>query len=204
MDDAILLAQTITEVVLGVLPLAQTQFASDGGEETVLIPVVGSMIAQKGEQNGFYRFHQKKVASSAPFVTGGTLQFTFSTLSRFIVPGSCPNLDAIGLTALPPLTVETLPEGMNSTQLFSIEGTVTASNASMVYLSGQNVPVTVPISNVNCEGGRTFFFAPFPYDSGFSRGLTIGALVSGSTPTFNSSADVATAAIYGPALIEVN
>lgn len=93
---------------------------------------------------------------------------------------------------------------MNNTQLFSVNGTISASNVSIAYISGQNLPVTVPISNVNTEGGKTFFFAPFPYDSGFARGLTLGALVSGSSPTFNSSAEVAAATLYGPALIEVD
>ena len=162
------------------------------------------MIAQEGEQNGLYRSLQKKVASAAPMLTGGAPQFAYSAISQFIIPGSCPNIDVIGLKAFPSLTVETVPEAKNSTQLFSIEGSVTAKNASVVYLSGQNVPVTVPISNINTEGGKTFFFAPFPYDSGFARGLTIGVLVSGSMPEFKSNADVAAATIYGPALIEVN
>lgn len=162
------------------------------------------MIAQKGEQNGFYRFLQKKVASSAPMLTGGAPQFAFSTISRFIIPGSCPNLNATGFTAFPALNVETVPGASNNTQLFSVHGTITERNVSMVYLSGQNIPLTVPISNINTEGGRTFFFAPFPYDSGFARGLTIGALVSGSMSMFNCSAEVAAATIYGPALIEVN
>jgi hypothetical protein len=112
--------------------------------------------------------------------------------------------DAIGLTAFPALTVETTPKAQNSTQLLSIEGTVSASNASIAYVSGQNTPVTVPISNVNTQGGTTYFFASFPYDAGFARGLTIGALVHGANATFNSTAAVAAATIYGPALIEID
>lgn len=202
--DAIRFAQKFTEVALGVLPTAQIQFSSDGGDEDILIPVVGSMIAQKGEQSGWYRSLQKKVASAAPMLTGGTPELAFSAISRFTVHGSCPNIDVMGLKAFPQLTVETIPEAKNSTQLFSLEGCVTAKNASMVYLSGQNVPVTVPIFDVNAEGGKTFFFASFPYDSSFARGLTIGALVSGSMPTFKTNAEATAATIYGPALIEVN
>ncbi|KAG0649388.1 hypothetical protein D0Z07_4423 [Hyphodiscus hymeniophilus] len=202
-DDAILLAETFTEVVLGVLPIAQSLFAADGGDESALIPIVGSIIAQEGEQVGYYRFLQKKVASSAPLLTGGAPQFAFTAISQFIVPGSCPNIDAIGLTAFPGLTVETMPKAENSTQLFSVEGTVSASNATLVYISGQNLPVSVPISNVNTQNGTSFFFAPFPYDAGFNRGLTIGALVAGANMQFNSTADVAAATMFGPALIEV-
>lgn len=203
-DDAILLAQTFTDVVLGVLPVAQGLFAADGGDESALVPIVGSIIAQEGEQVGYYRFLQKKVASAAPLLTGGAPQFAYTAISQFIVPGSCPNINAIGLTAFPALTVETIPKAENSTQLFSVNGTVSASNATMVYISGQNLPVSVPISNVNTQGGKSYFFASFPYDMGFARGLTLGALVSGANMQFNSSADVAAATMYGPALIEVD
>jgi hypothetical protein len=102
------------------------------------------------------------------------------------------------------LNIETTLEAKNSTQLFSVEGTVNAANPSLVYVSGQNLPVTVPISNVNTEGGKPYFFAPFSYGAGFARGLTIGALVKGSNATFNSTAEVAAATFDGPALIEVD
>lgn len=147
---------------------------------------------------------QEKVASAAPLLTGGAAQFAYTAISQFIVPGSCPNINVIGLTAFPALTVETMPKAMNSTQLFSINGTVTAADACIAYISGQNLPVTVPITNTNTEGGKTYFFAEFPYDEGFARGLTIGALVKGANAVFNTSAEVAAATIAGPALIEVN
>ncbi len=83
---------------------------------------------------------------------------------------------------------------------------VTAADVSIAYISGQNVPVTVPISGVNTDSnsGKTYFFADFPYEAGFARGLTIGALVTGANVTFGSSADVAAATLYGPALIEID
>ena len=203
-DDAILLAQTFTDVVLGVLPIAQSLFAADGGDEAGLIPIIGSIIAQEGEQTGYYRFLQKKVASAAPLLTGGAPQFAYTAISQFIVPGSCPNIEVIGLTAFPALTVETVPSAENSTQLFSVEGAVSASNATLVYISGQNLPFSVPISPVGTEDGTTYFFAPFPYDAGFSRGLTIGALVAGANMQFNNTAEVAAATLFGPALIEID
>ena len=203
-DEAIILAETFTDVALGVLPLAQAQFSADGNQETALIPILGSIIGQEGEQNGLYRVLQKKIASSAPLLTSAAPRFAYTAVSNFIVPGSCPNINAIGLTAFPALNVETVPKAENSTQLFSVSGTINASNASVVYLSGQNLPVTVPIKNVNTSGGKTYFFADFPYDAGFARGLTIGAVVSGANPTFKNSADVAAATLFGPALIVVD
>lgn len=203
-DDAIALAETFTAIVLGVLPVAQGLFATDGGDESGLVSIVGSIIAQEGEQTGYYRSLQKKVASAAPLLTGSAPQFVYTAMSQFIVPDSCPNINVIGLTAFPALTVETMPKAMNSTQLFSVEGTVSATNATMVYISGQSLPVSVPISNVNTQGGKSYFFAPFPYDEGFARGLTIGALTSGADMKFNSTADVADATMFGPVLIEID
>lgn len=206
-DDAILLAQTFTDVVLGVLPVAQTVFAEDAGQEIALIQIIGSILAQEGEQVGFYRSLQNKVASAAPLLTGTGPQFAYTAISQFIVPGSCPNIEVIGLTAFPTLTTETIPMAENSTQLFSVNGTsVTASSASMAYISGQNLPVTVPITNVNVDtaANKTYFFASFPYDAGFARGLTIGALVSGTDKKFANITEVAAATLAGPALIEID
>jgi hypothetical protein len=64
--SAILLAQTFTDVVLGTLPGAQAVFASDGGEEAGLVPLIGAIIGQEGEQVGYYRALQKKIAAAAP------------------------------------------------------------------------------------------------------------------------------------------
>ena len=202
--DAVALAETFTEVILGVLPVAQGLFAADGGEELGLVAIVGSIIGQEGEQVGHYRSLQKKVAASSPLLTGGALQFAYTALFQLIVPGSCPNIDVIDLTPFPALTIETIPKAENSTQLFSVSGAINESNTTMVYISGQNLPVSVPISNVNTQDGKSYFFAPFPYDEGFSRGLTLGALVSGANASFKSAAEVAAATQYGPALIEID
>lgn len=202
--SAIALAQTFTDVVLGTLPVAQNLFAADGGDEAALVPVVGSIIGQEGEQNGYYRSLQKKVASAAPLLTGGAPQFAYTAISQFIVPGSCPNINVIGLTPFPALNLESKPKAKNSTLCYSIVGTVSVANVTLVYISGQNLPVSVPISNVTVTGGKSTFEAPFPYDSGFNRGLTIGALVGGAGKVFNSTAEVAAATFFGPALIEVD
>jgi hypothetical protein len=202
--SAIALAQTFTDVVLGVLPAAQGLFAADGGDEAALVPIVGSIIGQEGQQSGYYRFLQKKVASAAPLLTGGAPQFAYTAISQFIVPGSCPNIEVIGLKAFPALTLESTPRANNSVQTFSVSGAVSAANATLVYISGQNLPVSVPISNVTMAGNKTTFAASFPYQSGFDRGLTLGALVAGANKRFNSTADVAASTLFGPALIEVD
>lgn len=59
--DAVALAATFTDIVLGTLPEAQTIFGVDGGDEVPLINIFGVVLAQEAEQVGFYRFAQKKV-----------------------------------------------------------------------------------------------------------------------------------------------
>ena len=203
--QAILLAQTFTDVVLGTLPKAQAIFAADGGDESPLIQLFGSVLAQEGEQAGFYRYVQKKTPSAAPFLTGGSPSFTFTAIQAFIVNGSCPQpLPDIALTTFGTLTVLTTPEAKNMTLDFSVSGSVSPFNNSIVYLSGQNLPVAVPISNVKPVAGAFQFQASFPFESGFANGLTIAALVKGAGTTFNSTDSVAKATVYGPGLIEVD
>ena len=203
--DAITLAQTFTDVVLGTLPEAQVNFATDAGDESPLVPLIGSVLAQEGEQNGFYRLVQKKTPSAAPFLTGGSPSFAFTAIQMFIVPGSCPQpLSAINLTTFGPLTVVTKPEPKNMTLEFEVPGPVDSTKNSIVYISGQNVPLTVPITAVTSVAGMNHFTASFPFASGFANGLTIAALVKGTGQTFASNDAVAAATVNGPGLIEVN
>ena len=201
--SAILLAQTFTDVVLGTLPEAQAIFAADAGDESPLVPLLGSVLAQEGEQVGFFRFTQKKTPSAAPFLTGGSPGFAFTAIQMFIVPGSCPQpLSSVNLTTFGPLSVVTTAEAKNMTLEFAVPGAVSPGANSIVYLSGANVPVTVPISAVSAVAGKTTFSASFPFASGFAHGLTIAALVKG-TGQFKSNDAVAAATVYGPGLIEV-
>lgn len=202
--QAIVLAQTFTDIVLGTLPEAQAIFAADAGDESPLVPLFGSVLAQEGEQVGFYRFAQSKTPSAAPFLTGGSPSFAFTAIQMFIVPGSCPQpLSNINLTTFGPLTVVTTPEAKSMTLEFAVPGAVSPAANSIVYLSGANLPVTVPISNVSSVAGKSAFTASFPFASGFANGLTIAALVKGAGQTFKSNDAVAAATVYGPGLIEV-
>lgn len=137
-------------------------------------------------------------------MTGDGPQFAYTAISQFIVSGTCPNINVIGLTAFPSLTVENTPKAQNTTLLYSIAASnISSTSASIAYLSGQNVPVVVPISDVTTSGGKTYFFASFPYDAGFARGLTVGALVNGYMPTLANASQVASYTLAGPALIDV-
>ena len=86
---------------------------------------------------------------------------------------------------------------------FLVPGSVSVTANSIVYLSGANLPVTVPISNLSTIAGSYSFSASFPFASGFANGLTIAALVKGAGQTFKSNDAVAAATVYGPGLIEI-
>ena len=204
--SAITLANTFTDVVLGVLPQAQTVFAGDQGDESPLVNLLGSVLAQEAEQNGFYRSVQQKLPSAAPFLTTEGAAFAFTFLQGVIVPGSCPGVDIVSksVPTFMPLTVECKPTNVHQTVKYSVPGTVAADQNELVYLSGQNLPLAVPITNVNHDGNTTTFEAELPFESGFAKGLTIAALVKGSGVNFTSIGDVADKTVYGPGIIEVD
>jgi len=207
--SAIALANTFTDVVLSVLPTAQTAFAADGLEEIGLVQLIGSIIAQEGEQNGWYRTQQGKIASAAPFLTTSGAAFAFTALQSFIQPGSCPNIGVISdavPTLSPPLYVVTSPAvAENTTVEFKVSATVAPETNSVVYLSGQNDPVTVSMGPVISIDGFSYFNASFPFTSPsqFSKGLTIAVVVNGTGEQFANANDVVAATVSGPVLIEL-
>jgi len=203
-SEAMLLAQTFTDIALGTLPDAQAAFAVEGGQEIPLITLVSSVLGQEGEQVGFFRYAQGKVPSAAPLLTGGSPSFAFTALQMFIVPGSCPKpLSDIPLTTFGKLNIIAKPEPRNMTLEYSVAGQVDCENNAIVYLSGPLLPVTVRISDALFAGGVTHFKADFPFEEGFANGLTIAALVKG-TGKFATNDAVAAATVYGPGLIEIN
>ncbi|PWN26010.1 putative sexual development protein [Jaminaea rosea] len=207
--SAIALAATFTDVVLGTLSEAQQTFALDGGQAASgLVPLVGSIIAQEGEQDGAFRLIQRKTPSAAPFLTYSSGAFAFNAVAQnFLVPNSCSassNVSEIGLPSFKLLTPTTTPQAKNMT----LDYTTTYSDASaqanhIVYISGVNKPVVVPIKSVSKKGDSATFQAEFPFDAGFSNGLTLAALTTSAGP-FDSAAAVADKTVAGPGLIEVN
>jgi hypothetical protein len=167
------------------------------------VPLVASIIGQEGEQEGWYRIVQSKRPSSSPFLTASAGPFAFTALQSFVIPGSCPNINTIDIPTLKPLTVTTAnPKPVNQTLGFEVAGKANLEGLYVAYISGQNVAVVEPIMNVNSNKGLTTFSASFPFQDGFSNGLTIAAVVMGMGPFDNATA-VAGAAVYGPGLIEI-
>lgn len=218
-DSAIALASTFTDVVLGTLQDALAAFGADG--DVAFLPLVGSVIGQEGEQNGFYRLlsPQQKIPSALPFLTRSAAPFALSALlQNFVVPGSCPNLELLTnaipvFETLTPLNVGnltlkdqtltfTLSAAPNAT--VSLPSSLTSDDFSITYINQQNVPVTVPISNIKAsEKEKITFDALFPGQTNFLNGLTISALTKGKGP-FKAIEDVVKATVAGPGLIEIN
>jgi len=212
-EDAINLANTFTDVVLGTLQDAVTALGADG--DIGLIRGIAAVIGQEGQQDGFFRFLQDRTPSAQPFLTASAGPLAWSALNQnFVVPGSCPqNLSSFGL---PPvfgsLAVQNTPLSPGDQTL-----TFTAVQApsyqisnftdlQLVYVSGQLLPIVEPITNVKSMGNGTYQFdALFPQATDIMHGLTIAALTPSSV-TFNVTStvdDVANAALFGPALIEI-
>jgi hypothetical protein len=206
--DAIGLASTFTDVVLGTLQDVQSKLATDG--DAGLIRGIGSVIGQEGEQNGYYRTLLNKIPSALPFLTTSTREFAFSALNQnFVVPGSCPNIGEISLPVFGPLTVVTSnisPSTQNVQFSFTATASANAASAaglSVVYINQQNLPVVEPLLNPTQTGNTVSFSAAFPYAQFEMNGLTIAAVVKGSGPFANADA-VAQATVFGPGLIEIN
>jgi hypothetical protein len=90
-DDAIALAATFTDLVMGTLQDVIEIFANNN--DNALTRGIASVIGQEGEQEGFYRLlrNKKLIPSAQPFLTTSTRDFAFSALQGFIVAGTCPN-----------------------------------------------------------------------------------------------------------------
>jgi hypothetical protein len=209
-EDAIALASTFTDVVLGTLQDVVSLFGQDG--DNGLIGGVAAVIGQEGEQNGYYRTLQGKNPSALPFLTASTREFAFSALNQmFVVPNSCPNSGLITLPIFSPLNVLTSSDVAVESQ--KVQFSVAAGSSgwsssnpptSLVYINQQNTPIVETIENVSTSGDFITFEAAFPFNRAtFGNGLTIAA-VTNSTGPFTSAAEVADVTVFGPGLIEIH
>lgn len=204
-DSAINFARTFTDVVLGTLQDAITGLALNNDNEAVLIPLIGSVIGQEGEQNGFYRSLLDLIPSELPFLTRSTGPFAFSALNQnVVVPGSCPNINLINLPIFGALTVNTQniqPVNQDLSFTFTNNGT-DVNSISLVYINQQNLPIVEKPKNIQVNGDQVTFDAYFPFQKFIMNGLTIAAVTNSAGP-FQSATDVTSATLFGPGLIEV-
>jgi hypothetical protein len=205
-NSAIGLAATFTDVVLGTLQDVATNFASNPNT-TGVVRGIAATIGQEGEQNGFYRSLQGKIPSAQPFLTASARDFAFSALNQqFVVKGSC-DISGIPLKVFGALTLETANVGLGD-QTISLSFDISNYHGNsyedleFVLISGQNAPIVQDLKNVKKQGNKITFDAEFLQQTDLLFGLTIGAVVE-KGKALNSVDDVANAAVFGPALIEV-
>jgi len=215
LKDAVNLAETFTAVVLGALQGANVLFAKDGAPG--LIQTVSSVIGQEGEQNGYYRVFLDKVPSESPFLTAVPAPFAWSALQMFVVPGSCPfPLSNINLPIFPPLmtnggavaAIEPQDQDLSfAAELSSSDAAKQyvggdGSNLYLTYTTGQQLPISVPLKNVQWSGNHISFSAEFPFSKNVMQGFSHAALTTKNS--FESADAVVEAALAGPGVIQVN
>lgn len=144
-DTTIAFASTFTDIVLGTLQEALTNFGLDG-DGPDFIGLIGSVIGQEGEQNGFDRLlgQSSQIPSSQPFLTAAAGTFALSALHQMVVlPGSCP--DNIPVPVFSALNVE-MPNINPSTVKIKFsfatnETDLDTKGLRLVYINQQNVSV---------------------------------------------------------------
>ncbi|GAP86938.1 putative sexual development protein [Rosellinia necatrix] len=211
LSDAITLASTLTDVVLGTLQDASQSFAQNGDDGPVR--AVASVIGQEGEQNGFYRVLLGRLPAEKPFLTTNAAAFAFSALQQFVV--SCPfDVAAIPLPIFPPLNVLTAAEPRDMHLSFSADLSAAAAGPQLTadsdlgalfvtYLVGQQLPISVPLVDPRLsDAGVLTFDALFPFTENIMAGLSIAALTNSSN--FASADALVANTLAAPGLIEVN
>lgn len=202
-DSAIALAATFTDLVLGTLQDVVERFAL--GRDVDLAREIASVIGQEGEQQGWFRNHQGKIPSELPFLTTSDLNFAFTAIQNFVIPGSCPNIAEIPLRTFEPLQVLTPPgpKTQNVTFSFHEPGNETEQQFWMTYINQQNLPIVEPLHMLNRTGDNVTAKALFPYAENLMNGLTIAAVTKSDGP-FGDASTVAKWTLAGPGLIIVN
>ncbi|KAK0702990.1 hypothetical protein B0T26DRAFT_838784 [Lasiosphaeria miniovina] len=214
--DAVRLADTFTDLVLGTLQDASQGLAINGDNGAVR--GVASTIGQEGQQSGFYRSLLSKKPSEKPFLTTSVGPFALSALQQFIVPGSCPfQMSQIGLPIFPVLNVLSGDGGRTvepKDQTLSFSADLSGSSVlskiingngadlTVVYFSGQLVPIKTPLTNVRWSGNVITFDANFPFTENVMSGLTVASLAIDGV--FVVPGDVVGQTLAAPGLIQAD
>ncbi|CAM1503889.1 Fc.00g014800.m01.CDS01 [Cosmosporella sp. VM-42] len=214
LTEAVAIAETFTAVVLGALQDANVIFSTDGQQGAVRI--VSSVIGQEGEQNGLYRVFLKRVPSESPFLTTVPGPFAWSALlQNFVVPGSCPfDLSKVNLPIFPGLLVnggaiatvqphdQTLSFRANLQDFKAAEGYIGKTEGLyLTYTTGQQLPITVDLEDVQWDGSVITFSADFPYAENVMGGFSHAALTT--CRDFKDADSVVGSTLAAPGIIQV-
>ncbi|KGO78200.1 hypothetical protein PITC_034150 [Penicillium italicum] len=203
-DSALVLATTFTDVVLGTLQDVVERFALGG--DFALTREVSSIIGQEGEQQGWFRVMQGKVPSELPFLTTSDLNFAFTAIQNFVVPGTCPNINSIPLRTFATLNVITAPttaKTKNTKISFDARHGIDRDTLWLTYINQQNRPIVEPLRIISKDNSTITAEALFPYEAHQMNGLTIAVVTTTEGP-FPNAYSVANATLAGPGLFIIN
>jgi hypothetical protein len=201
--SAIALAATFTDVVLGTLQDVVERFAL--GRDVDLAREIASVIGQEGEQQGWFRASQGKIPSELPFLTTSDLNFAFTAIQDFVVPGTCPNINEIPLRTFEGLKILSTPgpQDQNITVQFNDPDHEADHSLWLTYINQQNLPIVEPLRFISRNGQEVHAEALFPFEENEMNGLTIAAVTKSGGP-FTDASSVAQWTLAGPGLIIVN
>lgn len=147
---------------------------SAAGDHTML-PILWSLATGLGEQLGFYRLFENLYPAERTFLTSVPPNLAYSTFSQVLA--KCPfPLDAI-LPIASPMYEDPINGGeafTYCTKLARVPADVTKLSLSII--TGDQVPITVPIRNVELNGTIIFFDSDFPRHEAIIEGLSVVAL----------------------------
>lgn len=146
------------------------------------IPLIGAVIGQEGEQNGFYRNQLgidtgvDLIPSELPFLTRSAGPFAFSALNQnFVVNGTCGNIGIIDLPIFGVLTVDTPApiQGKDQNLEFSFSKSglngVSLDDVAVVYINQQNLPIVEKPKIVSQSGDVVKVKAFLPFNKFISK-----------------------------------
>lgn len=217
-QDCLKTATIIGDNVLGTSQgvINQAIAAGDPG----LAAQLDSLIAQEGQQSGFLRSEtlvkgkHSRVPAAMPAYTASTREWLFSLLEqKYIKPGTDTN--EIPLPVKFPMSVlDTNIQPVDQTLQFKVNLKPKSGNnyafpntywntkgLYVTYITGQNVPLSVPLQNAAVSNNHLTFSASFPAYTNIIHAFAIAALTPGNNyTTFQEASD---ASYAGPATIEL-
>ncbi|KAM3076109.1 hypothetical protein ACMFMG_006374 [Clarireedia jacksonii] len=214
-QSAIGTASIFTSTVMATLQQAIVSLANNGDGN--LARGVASSLGQEGEQDGYFRTKLGLIAPEGPFITASTPDYLINfLLQKFIVDGSCPNLNTIPFTRWQPLTLTAGVKDYSKVTQLSFKITLGAGKSAndygtnfedlvLIYVNQQNTPIQEPLKNVTVNSnGDVNFTVDFPHDgAGVNEGLVLASVASKKTNGLTNVVDAAKATLFGPFIFEV-
>jgi hypothetical protein len=140
-----------------------------------LIPILWGISTSKAEQNGFYLIFNWENPSERAFMTSIPPELAYGTFTQLIK--ECP----FPIDAIYPVAVPLYEDWIDVNQTFTYCANLShvpsdISKLSFTILVGNQVPITIPVRNVELNGTIIFFDSDFPRKQYILEGMAVGAL----------------------------